>query len=148
MADFEEDVRETDLLENEQRYVSIINQFRSPTINQERCQEATTSDDAGDSSRTLESNAKSGRDLARLSNILFFPGGSLTFSFSEWPNTTLKRIVEAKRMIKKAGRDCGQRSVAKMTKLEEDVRERDRVENGTEMIFEKKNMKICEVSEM
>ena len=35
-----------------------------------------------------------------------------------------------------------------MTKLEEDVRERDRVENGTEMIFEKKNMKICEVSEM
>ena len=51
-------------------------------------------------------------------------------------------------MVKKAGRDCGQRSVAKMTKLEEDVRERDRVENGTEMIFEKKNMKICEVSEM
>jgi hypothetical protein len=45
----------------------------------------------------------------------------------------------AKRMLKKAGRDCGQMSVAKMSKLEEDVRERDRVENGTEMNFEKKN---------
>ena len=65
LTKLEEDVRETVLLGNDKRYISIINQIRNSTINQERCQEATSSDDAGDSSRILESNAKLGRDLAR-----------------------------------------------------------------------------------